>query len=98
MGAYLDCFAAFTDTYLSDVSWEPSAGIEGRSASLLPALLLARVDGKSPVEYVTSEAAKAFVRATARPLIVAAPTRLMAIAEAWHAALKRNRGVVGGGI
>lgn len=97
-GAYLDCFAAFSDTYLSGVSWEPSAGIEGRAASLLPALFLARVDGKSPVEYVTSQAAKALVRATARPLIVTAPTRLMAIAEAWRAALKRNPGVVGGGL
>ncbi len=94
-GAYLDCFAAFSDTYLSEVTWESSAGLEGRTASLLPALLLARVDGKSPVEYVTNEAAKALVRATARPLIVAAPARLMAIAEAWHAALKRNPGVAG---
>ena len=57
---------------------------------VLPALLLARVDGKSPVEYVTSEAAKALVRATARALIVAAPTRLAAVAETWHAALKAN--------
>jgi hypothetical protein len=73
-------------------------GIESRAASLLPALFLARVDGKSPVEYVTSEAAKALVRATARPLIVAAPARLMAIAEAWRAALKRNPGVLGGGM
>jgi hypothetical protein len=34
---------------------------------------------------------------TARPLIVAAPTRLMAIADAWRAALKRSPGVAGGG-
>ena len=92
---YLDCFAAFTDTYLSAASWEPSADLEGRAASLLPALLLARVDGKSPVEYVTSEAAKALVRTTARALIVAAPTRLAAVAETWDAALKRNPGAVG---
>ena len=96
-GAYLDCFAAFTDTYLSEVSWEPAAGIEGRTATLLPALLLARVDGKSPVEYVTSEAAKTLVRETARPLVVVAPTRIMAIAEAWQAALTRHPGVAGGG-
>ena len=95
--AYLDCFAVFTDAYLSEVSWEPSAGIEARTAGLLPALLLARVDGKSPVEYVTNEAAKGLVRTTARALIVAAPTRLIAIAEAWHAALTRNPGVVGAG-
>jgi hypothetical protein len=98
MAAYLDCFAAFADVYLSAVRWEPSAGLEARAAGLLPALLLARVDGKSPVEYVTSEAAKGLVRTTARSLIVAAPTRLMAIADAWHAALTRNPGIVGAGM
>ena len=98
MAAYLDCFAAFTGAYLSEVSWEPPAGIEARTAGLLPALLLARVDGKSPVEYVTSEAAKGLVRTTARALIAAAPVRLIAIAEAWRAALKRNPGVVGAGM
>ena len=96
MNAYLDCFAAFSGAYLSEVRWEPHEDIEGRTASLLPALLLARVDGKSPVEYVTNETAKALVRATARPLIADAPTRLMAIADAWHTALKRNPGIAGG--
>ena len=38
-------------------------------------LLLARVDGKSPVEYLTGEADKDRVRRVAVPLIVAAPSR-----------------------
>jgi hypothetical protein len=29
--------------------------IESRIASLLPGLLLARIDGKSPVEYITDD-------------------------------------------
>ena len=37
-------------------SWEPPPALEARAAALLPALLLARVDGKSPVEYLTDEA------------------------------------------
>ena len=38
------------------VDWEPRAAIERRAAALLPGLLLARVDGKSPVEYIDDDA------------------------------------------
>ena len=38
------------------------AALEARAASLLPGLLLARVDGKSPVEYLPPEAERAPVR------------------------------------
>jgi len=44
--AFLDCFASLTQAYLENISFE---GVEIRTASLLPGLLLARVDGKSPV-------------------------------------------------
>jgi 5-methylthioribose kinase len=44
------CFDSLKDHYLSGVTWE--TGVEERIATLLPALLLARVDGKSPVEYL----------------------------------------------
>jgi len=47
---FRECFEALFRTYLSGVTWEPA--IEERVATLLPALLLARVDGKSPVEYL----------------------------------------------
>jgi hypothetical protein len=96
--AYLDCFAAFTASYLSGVSWEPPDRLESRAASLLPALLLARVDGKSPVEYITNEAARELVRITARPLIEVAPARLIAVAEAWRATLARHPGGAGSGV
>jgi hypothetical protein len=36
---------------------------------LVPGLLLARVDGKSPVEYLTEERDKAAVRRVARALL-----------------------------
>ena len=42
-------------------------GIEARAAALLPALFLARVDGKSPVEYLTRESERAAVRRCAIP-------------------------------
>jgi hypothetical protein len=47
-------------------------------------LLLARVDGKSPVEYVTEEAQKARVRRVARALLVTPPARLAEVQEAWQ--------------
>jgi aminoglycoside phosphotransferase (APT) family kinase protein len=84
---YLDCYAAFGDGYLNGVTWEPRAQIEARIASLLPALFLARIDGKSPVEYITEERDKAMVRETARPLIANAPVHLAEISAKWRSAL-----------
>ena len=44
---------AFWRAYAAHVGWEEVAAVEARVAALLPALMLARVDGKSPVEYLT---------------------------------------------
>ncbi len=52
--ALLESFEAMTAAYLPLVAWEPAAALEKRAAHLLPALFLARVDGKSPVEYLTA--------------------------------------------
>ncbi len=61
-----------------------------RCARLLPGLFLARVDGKSPVEYVTVEADRDRVRACAKPLLRAPRTRLTEVAEAWRQTLARQ--------
>ncbi len=86
---YLDCFAAFRTAYLSSVTWERSGDLERRAAHLLSALLLARVDGKSPVEYLR-ERDRRFVRETACPLILSGRDSLDEIAEVWRAAVKRH--------
>ncbi len=78
------CFAALAATYLQQVDWEPAAALEQRAASLLPGLLLARVDGKSPVEYIQGEADRDRVRRCARPLLAAPPSRLGEVAAAWN--------------
>lgn len=83
---YLACFAAFKDTYLSEVSWESGRETERRTARLLPALLLARVDGKSPVEYL-SKGGQSLVRDFARPLIAEPPRDLDQLARMWRARL-----------
>ncbi len=76
-------FDALAESYLAGVTWEGREAIEARAARLLPGLFLARVDGKSPVEYVTDEADKERVRRVARPLVRTPPQRLGAIADAW---------------
>jgi aminoglycoside phosphotransferase (APT) family kinase protein len=80
---FLACFDALAGAYLAGVAWEAAAALEARAASLLPGLFLARVDGKSPVDYVTEETDKDKVRRTARPLIAAASSRLAALRNAW---------------
>ena len=82
-GEFLAAFAALRDAYLDGVTWEPRATLEVRAAALLPGLFLARIDGKSPVEYVTGESARDRVRRVALPLIANPPQRLDAVSAAW---------------
>jgi thiamine kinase-like enzyme len=84
---YLNCFTALSESYLEGVAWEPRDAMESRTAALLPGLFLARVDGKSPAEYLTDPADRDRVRRAAKPLIEKAPTRLARIAEAWRGSL-----------
>ena len=78
----LASFAAFADAYRPHVQWEAATSLEGRVATLLPGLTLARVDGKSPVEYL-DEAARGAVRAAAIRLLEAGVTSLPSITRSW---------------
>ncbi len=80
---FLRCFEALRDAYLTRVRWEAPEALEARAARLLPGLLLARIDGKSPVEYITAEAEKERIRRLARFLIQSPPSRLGDIRAAW---------------
>ncbi len=82
-------FMALARGYLDGVTWEPVADLEARAASLLAGLFLARVDGKSPVEYVTEEADRERVRRCARPLIIKPASTLEAVLTAWNGELDR---------
>jgi hypothetical protein len=86
---YLASLAALHDGYLPGVSWEPAAGLEARAAVLTAAILLARVDGKSPADYLQSEADKGFVRAAARDLVAAPPATMAALAADWAGRRRR---------
>ena len=86
---FLACFGAMTESYLGAVDWESASALEARTASLLPGLFLARVDGKSPAEYITEESDKIKVRRCARTLLFYPPTRLVDIADAWNKELSK---------
>ena len=84
MARYLDCFDALARTYLGGVTWEPPEVMEARASRLLPGLLLARVDGKSPVEYISADWQRAAVRGVARQHLLAPVERLRDIRRAWR--------------
>lgn len=72
------------ERYFREATWEPVEQLEARVAQLLPALFLARVDGKSPVEYITDEPARERVRATAIPLIRKPVNTLSEVFRFWE--------------
>jgi aminoglycoside phosphotransferase (APT) family kinase protein len=90
---FLECFAALEGAWLAGADWEPVDRLAARVAALLPALMLARVDGKSPVEYLSDEADRECVRRFAAPLILSPPRVPSALADAWRAALQSTRSV-----
>ena len=80
---FLRLFDRLTETYLAGMTWQPRAEMEALAAGLLPALLLGRIDGKSPIEYVTEEREKNQVRDFARRYIATRVDRLDVIRDAW---------------
>jgi aminoglycoside phosphotransferase (APT) family kinase protein len=80
---FLACFDALVAAYRAGITWEPSDVLEMRAARLLPGLLLARVDGKSPVEYITTETDRDHVRRAARRLLTKPVDHLGAVRSAW---------------
>jgi aminoglycoside phosphotransferase (APT) family kinase protein len=80
---YVTAYSVLVEAYFAHADWEPRAALEARTAALLPGLMLARVDGKSPVEYLTADADREAIRAFTRPLLVDPAASLAAIAACW---------------
>lgn len=74
--ALLAAFRALVGAYAPHVAWEPWPGLDRRIARLLPGLFLARVDGKSPVEYLAGPDAVARVRRIAGAALADPPESL----------------------
>ena len=75
-GTLLDQAQAFATTWLGHFPAGLRPEIEARTAALLPCLMLARVDGKSPVEYL-SETNRQVVRDRAIPFIRNPPSAVV---------------------
>ncbi len=82
-GEFVRCFDALVASYAAGVNWTGWEVLEGRAARLLPGLLLARIDGKSPVEYITDEAQKNTVRRAALALLAAPVDTLNLVRMRW---------------
>lgn len=83
---YLHLYDVLVAAYRAHVRWEPWAALDRRTAALLPGLLLGRVDGKSPAEYLTGERDRDAVRAFARARLASPPASLADIARDWEKA------------
>jgi aminoglycoside phosphotransferase (APT) family kinase protein len=81
--AFLKCFDALVSSYRRGIAWETADDLEARAARLLPGLFLGRVDGKSPVEYLTEEGDRDRVRRVARALLAEPAERLDDVRRAW---------------
>jgi len=68
LARYLSFCTRFWAAYRGFVSWEEDAALEQRIVKLLPMMMLARIDGKSPVEYL-SEHEQAHIRQVALHLL-----------------------------
>ncbi len=66
---YLRAAKQFWDAYAPNIMWEDNAAVEQRVCQLLPVLMLGRVDGRSPVEYL-SDQERTTVRKIARRFVL----------------------------
>jgi aminoglycoside phosphotransferase (APT) family kinase protein len=75
-------FADYINAYESHVNWESLSAIQERSADLLAAMLLARIDGKSPVDYLP-QSSRNWVRSVARDLLNGKSASPIDVLNAW---------------
>jgi aminoglycoside phosphotransferase (APT) family kinase protein len=73
---------ALVEAYRARIDWEDAADLLLRAGKLTAALLLARVEGKSPAPYLTDPGHKHVVRDQARALILA-PQPIDALVAFW---------------
>lgn len=86
VAAHVAAVESLFTAYAEHVTWEGTDQLESRVAGLLPTLMLARVDGRSPVEYL-GQAARTLVRRFTVPRIHDGPHGLSELCGDWKAAL-----------
>jgi aminoglycoside phosphotransferase (APT) family kinase protein len=80
----------FWSAYRDCVDWEPQDGLERRVCRLLPAFMLARVDGKSPVEYLSADEQRV-VRSVSTPLIKSPESSVTSTVQTIYAKLENYK-------
>ena len=83
--AFIDAARRFWGRYQADVTLPPAS--RAHAGHHLAAVLLARMDGKSPLEYFTDEAKRDTVRGLTRRALLAEGTSIDAVIAAVEAAL-----------
>jgi aminoglycoside phosphotransferase (APT) family kinase protein len=81
--AYRAMSDALVEGYRAHARWEAWDGLEARIAALLPGLMLARVDGKSPVEYLAGHPGSEIVRNFARGRLAQPARSISAVLDAF---------------
>ncbi len=85
LDAFMQAFDTLASSYFERASFEPRADLEARAASLLPGLTLARIDGKSPVEYLVGRPMEQdLVRRLARALIKQPVASMASLSQQWR--------------
>ncbi|MDR0389608.1 MAG: phosphotransferase [Spirochaetaceae bacterium] len=67
--AFLNMLLYMTDTYFNMMNYGDPKQTEADAVAILAMMMIARIDGKSPVEYITSETTKQLVRDMAKKLL-----------------------------
>ena len=80
-GRYFEAARAFWDVLEAGIRSAAMVDFEAMTVRHLGGLMLARIDGKSPVEYITDETTKSRVRRTAKILLTQAPRSVEAAFE-----------------
>lgn len=80
-------FRFMCDGYVEELTGLNATFVMTQTAHLLPGLMLARVDGKSPVEYIVDDYQKDLVRDFATKYLLSPLNDPFDICHAWHAHL-----------
>ncbi|WP_116997671.1 phosphotransferase [Desertimonas flava] len=84
--ALAESIHALRGRYLSSLTWEPAGPFEQRWVAGTSGMLLARVDGLSPVEYLDDDQ-RAAVRDAARALLGDPPVDVTSLVARWRSAI-----------
>ena len=79
----IESFESVRDAYLARIAFEPAEALSSRAAALTGALLLARVDGKSPAGYLDAVQDEE-VRRRAKALLARDDLDLFALPAVWR--------------